>query len=183
MQGGVEEHINALLLASKKTGIGIVVVEVRTADDLEGLDGIIIPGGESTAISKLMAREGLFGKISSLRKIMGTCAGAVLLAKDVDGAMPGQKFLSLMDISASRNAYGSQLSSFEAQITTVFGRMNGVFIRAPKLSASSKGVQVLATCAGEPVALYQQVGRQHFIAFAFHPELTTTGFHELFLKL
>ena len=179
----MEEHIFALLSASKSTGVGIVVVEVRTPEDMEGIDGLIIPGGESTTISKLMVRAGIFDRISSIRKIMGTCAGAVLLAKNVEGAIPGQQFLSLMDISVQRNAYGSQLASFEAPIITVFGRLNGVFIRAPKLSITRKGVEVLAEHNGEPVGVYQQEGMQHFIALTFHPELTTTKFHELFLKL
>lgn len=179
----MEEHIFALLSASKSTGVGIVVVEVRTPEDMEGLDGMIIPGGESTTISKLMIRAGIFDRIPSIRKIMGTCAGAVLLAKNVEGAVPGQQFLSLMDISIQRNAYGSQLASFEAPIMTVFGRLQGVFIRAPRLSYSSKNIQTLASYNGEPVGVYQQDGMQHFIALTFHPELTTTKFHELFLKL
>ena len=179
----MEEHIFALLTASKSSRIGVVAVEVRTPEDLEGLDGLIIPGGESTTISKLMVREGLFDKIPSIRKIMGTCAGAVLLAKNVEGAIPGQQFLSLMDISITRNAYGSQVASFEAPLITVFGRLNGVFIRAPRLLPTSKNVHTLASHNGEPVGVYQQEGMQHFIALTFHPELTTTHFHELFLKL
>ena len=183
LQGGVEEHIHALLNASKKLGTPIVVVEVRTVEDLEGLDGLVIPGGESTAISKLMEREGMFEQIKKIRKIMGTCAGAVMLAKNVDGAIAGQKFLSLMDIDVSRNAYGTQLASFEDMLTTVFGRLPGVFIRAPRLTFTSKQIQVLAFHKEEPVGVYQPIGNQHFVAFTFHPELTNTKFHEFFLKL
>jgi len=183
LQGGVEEHIGALLSASAKSGIPVQVVEVRTCEDAAGLDGIILPGGESTAIGKLMEREGMFTEISRVRKIFGTCAGAIMLAKNVEGAVPGQRFLSLMDISASRNAYGSQLSSFESRITTVFGTINGVFIRAPKISPTSKDCQPMAFHGEEIVAAYQKKGERHFLASSFHPELTTTKFHEFFLKL
>jgi pyridoxal 5'-phosphate synthase pdxT subunit len=183
LQGGVEEHINALLSASAKTGIPAQVVEVRTREDSEGLDGIILPGGESTVIGKLMEREGLFSEVLKIRKIFGTCAGAIMLAKQVEGAMTGQRFLSAMDISVSRNAYGSQLCSFEARLTTVFGTINGVFIRAPKIMPASREVQPMAFLGEEIVAAYQQKGERHFLASAFHPELTTTKFHEFFLKL
>jgi len=183
LQGGVEEHINALLSASAKCALPVQVVEVRTKEDAEGLDGIILPGGESTAISRLMERERLFPEILRIRKIFGTCAGAILLSNSVEGAVIGQRFLSLMDINASRNAYGSQLSSFEARLTTVFGTINGVFIRAPKISPSSKDCQPMAFHGEEVVAAYQKKGERHFLASAFHPELTTTKFHEFFLKL
>jgi len=183
LQGGVEEHINALLSASAKCGMPVQVVEVRSREDAECLDGIILPGGESTAIGRLMEREGLFEPVLCIRKIFGTCAGAIMLAKQVEGAVPGQRFLSLMDISASRNAYGSQLSSFEARLTTVFGTVNGVFIRAPKIAPMSKDCQPMAFHGEEVVAAYQKKGERHFLACAFHPELTTTKFHEFFLKL
>ena len=183
LQGGVEEHINALLSASAKCAIPVQVVEVRTQQDAEGLDGIILPGGESTAIAKLMERERLFQSVIKIRKVFGTCAGAIMLARKVEGAVAGQRFLSLMDISASRNAYGSQLSSFEARLTTVFGTINGVFIRAPKIAPGSREVQPVAFLGEEVVAAYQQRGERHFLACSFHPELTTTKFHEFFIKL
>jgi len=183
LQGDVEEHINTLLSASEKSGIPVQVVEVREKQDMQGLDGIILPGGESTAISRLIERAGVMGEILRIRKIMGTCAGAVLLAKQVHNAHEDQRFLSLMDISVARNAYGSQLDSFEARITTVFGKIDGVFIRAPKLSISSEQVQPMAFHGEEVVAAYQKKSNRHFLALAFHPELTTTKFHEFFLKL
>ena len=181
--GGVDEHIDALLRASEKVSIPLQVVEVRTPEDLEGLDGIILPGGESTTISRLMQRAGIFQKVSQVRKIMGTCAGAILLAKEVDGATPDQRSLSLMDIRVRRNAYGTQLQSFEAQITTIFGTLPGVFIRAPHLTIESKEVQPMAFRGEEIVAAYQKSGERHFLALTFHPELTTTKFHEFFIKL
>lgn len=183
LQGGVEEHISALLSASDKCGEPVSVVEVRSPADCEGLDGIILPGGESTAISRLMTRAGIFEKVYGMRKIMGTCAGAIMLAKKVDGAVPEQKFLSLMDVSISRNAYGSQLSSFEAELDTVFGKVKGVFIRAPKMSIVGKEARPMAFHGDDVVAAYQSKGERHYLALTFHPELTTTRFHEFFLKL
>ena len=183
LQGGVDEHIDALLRASEKLALPIQVVEVRTPEDIEGLDGIIIPGGESTAISHLMGRAGIFPKVSQVRKIMGTCAGAIMLAKEVDGATHGQRFLSLMDIRVERSAYGTQRQSFEAKLTTVFGTLNGVFIRAPHLTIESREVQPMAFRGEEIVAAYQKQGGRHFLALTFHPELTTTRFHEFFIKL
>lgn len=187
LQGGVDEHIHALLSSSEKTGSPVKVVEVRTLDDCEGLDGIILPGGESTTLSKLMLRARIFERVSGIRKIMGTCAGAILLAKKVEGALADQKTLSIMDIAVSRNAYGSQLSSFEADLTSVLGNFRGVFIRAPKFLSFEKSVHPMAFHGDDAVALYQKKvdigGERHYLALAFHPELTTTKFHEYFLKL
>jgi 5'-phosphate synthase pdxT subunit len=183
LQGGVEEHINALLSASEKLGEPVQAVEVRTPEDCKGLDGIILPGGESTAISRLMEKAGVFEKVKSIRKIMGTCAGAIMLAKKVEGAVSGQRFLSLMDISVVRNAYGSQLASFEAELDTIFGKSKGVFIRAPKMSIEGKEAKPMAFHGEDVVAAYQTDGKSHYIATTFHPELTTTKFHEFFIKL
>jgi len=183
LQGGVEEHIHTLLSASDKLNDSVQAVEVRTPEDCDGLDGIILPGGESTAISRLMQRANVFEKVYHMRKIMGTCAGAIMLAKKVEGATLEQRFLSLMDISVSRNAYGAQLSSFEAELDTVFGKVKGVFIRAPKMTVIGKDVRPLAFHGDDAVAAYQSKGERHFLALTFHPELTTTKFHEFFIKL
>ncbi|MCX6772638.1 MAG: pyridoxal 5'-phosphate synthase glutaminase subunit PdxT [Candidatus Micrarchaeota archaeon] len=183
LQGGVDEHIAALLSASEKISTPIQIVEVRNPSDMDGLDGIIIPGGESTTISKLMERAGIFSKVGQVRKIMGTCAGAVLLAKKVQGSSLEQRFLSVMDIEIERNAYGRQLDSFEANLTTVFGTLPGVFIRAPKMHVSGKGVQPMAFYGNDIVAAYQKKLDKHYLAMTFHPELTTTRFHEFFIKL
>lgn len=196
LQGGVDEHIAALLSASEKISIPIRIVEVRTEEDMEALDGIVIPGGESTAIAKLMERAGIFGKVAQVRKIMGTCAGAILLAKKVEGATLEQRSLALMDIEISRNAYGTQLDSFESQLTTVFGTLPGVFIRAPHMSVAGKGVQPMAFHGEDVVGAYQRAAHKasrlpssdweterHYLALTFHPELTTTRFHEFFIKL
>ena len=184
LQGGVDEHINALLNASEKLNMPVQVVEVRTQEDTEGLDGIILPGGESTTISKLMSRANLFSPILQMRKIMGTCAGAIMLAKKVEGATLEQRFLSLMDISISRNAYGSQHDSFEASLDTEFGKVNAVFIRAPRLSLVGSGhIRPIAFHGDDVVAAYQQAAGRHYLALTFHPELTTTKFHEFFIRL
>ncbi|MCX6770238.1 MAG: pyridoxal 5'-phosphate synthase glutaminase subunit PdxT [Candidatus Micrarchaeota archaeon] len=183
LQGGVEEHVSALLGAAEKLGLEIEVREVRTVSDLAGLDGIVIPGGESTVMSKLMERADLFEPILRIRKYMGTCAGAIMLAKNVEGAIPTQRFLKLMDISISRNAYGSQSASFESNLLTPFGKITGVFIRAPKFTITSKDVQPVAFRGEEAVAAYQLTNGRHCLALTFHPELTTTKFHEFFLKL
>lgn len=183
LQGGVDEHIAALLSASEKIQLPVKIVEARNPSDMEGLDGLIIPGGESTTIAKLMERAGIWSKASQVRKIMGTCAGAILLAKKVQGATLEQRFLSLMDIEIERNAYGSQLESFEAPLTTVFGSLPGVFIRAPRMHVSGKGVQPMAFHGEDIVAAYQKKMDRHYLAMTFHPELTTTRFHEFFIKL
>lgn len=184
LQGGVVEHIHALSRASAKCSCPVEVVEVRTRADADGLDGIILPGGESTAIGKLMEKEGLYSAVSAIPKIFGTCAGAIMLAKQIQGASPGQKTLSLMDISASRNAYGSQLASFEAKLETQFGDFHGVFIRAPKLYPLSEEAKPVAFFGKEAVAFYQKKGGRHYLATAFHPELTErTEFHEFFIRL
>lgn len=183
LQGGVDEHIAALLSASEKLSVPIRIVEVRTAEDMESLDGIIMPGGESTTIAKLMERAGILSPVSGVRKIMGTCAGAILLAKKVEGSNLSQRFLALMDIEIERNAYGRQLDSFESQLTTVFGTLPGVFIRAPKMRVAGKGVQPMAFHGEDVVAAYQKKMDKHYLALTFHPELTTTRFHEFFIKL
>lgn len=183
LQGGVDEHIAALLAASEKCGVPVKIVEVRNESDMDGVDGMILPGGESTTIAKLMDRAGIFNKVASVRKIMGTCAGAILLAKKVQGSTLEQRFLALMDIEIERNAYGSQLDSFEANLTTVFGTLPGVFIRAPKMLVAGKGVQPMAFHGEDIVAAYQKKEGKHYLALTFHPELTTTRFHEFFIKL
>jgi 5'-phosphate synthase pdxT subunit len=160
------------------------VVEVRTKRELEGLEAIVLPGGESTTLSLLMEEEGLFDAVAAVPKILGTCAGAILLAKEIVGAKNGQKSLGLLDISIVRNAYGRQLESFEEKIRITLdgkeGESNAIFIRAPVIERVGEGVEVLASCRGEPVAVRQ--GK--YIAATFHPELSgDTLLHEYFLRL
>jgi len=183
LQGGVREHMDAVLLASKKAKIQVSLRSVRTAGQLDGLDALLIPGGESTTLSKLLVQNSMMEKIKSIPALFGTCAGLILMAKEVEGAEEGQRFLHLMDVKVSRNAYGSQLSSFEANLSTEeFGRIHAVFIRAPKIIAVGEGAEVLAAHNEQPVIAVQKNTRQLLLGCTFHPELTTTKVHEYFLR-
>ncbi len=183
LQGAFIEHIHIL------QSLGVEAVEVRLPDDLIDLDGLIIPGGESTTIGKLAVIYGLIDPIkqfASDNPIWGTCAGMILMAKDVGSDQPT---LDLMDIAVERNAFGRQLDSFIADLT-VTRLDNGqikpfpaVFIRAPRLESTDEraGVEVLARLKdGSAVAARQG----HWLATSFHPELTgDSRFHEFFLSL
>jgi 5'-phosphate synthase pdxT subunit len=168
VQGNFREHAAVL------RGLGAEPVEVRKPEQLEGLDGLVIPGGESTAITRLMR---IYGLEEAVRRfagpVLGTCAGMILLDRD---------HLDLVDVSVARNAYGRQVASFEADLRLAGETkpLRGVFIRAPRVIESGPGVEVLADLDGEPVLLRQ--GR--FIVASFHPELTDdTRVHERFLEL
>jgi len=183
LQGDFTEHSQATLAAAYRLNIPCTVVPVRAKEHLEGLDGLIIPGGESTTIGKLLVRNGMLSQISKIPKIFGTCAGAIMLAKRVEGAIPGQHFLSLMDIGVKRNAYGSQTSSFQMRLKTELGDVDAAFIRAPAMNSIGQHVKPLAYKDNEVVAAYEHVGDKHYLACTFHPELSTTLFHEFFLLL
>jgi 5'-phosphate synthase pdxT subunit len=168
LQGDVEAHARALARA------GARAVEVRVEKDLGGLDALVLPGGESTTISKGMARLGLFGPIRAFahagHPVLGTCAGAILLARCVENAPVPT--LGLLDATAVRNAYGTQVDSFaataDAGAALGFDALRCVFIRAPRLTALGPGVEVLARVDGEPVLVQEG----HLLAATFHPELT-----------
>ncbi len=168
MQGNVREHAAVL------RRLGAEPVEVRKPEQLADLDGLIVPGGESTAIARLVRLYGLEQAIRSFgRPIFGTCAGMILLDR---------RHLGLLDLEVSRNAYGRQVASFEAdlELSGEDEPLHGVFIRAPRVLDAGPGVEVLAELDGEPVLLRQ--GRT--IVAAFHPELTDdTRVHERFLEL
>lgn len=194
VQGDVIEHARVL------EQLGVTPVLVRRPEDISDIQGIIMPGGESTTMSLLLQRWGTFDvlqqRIADGMPAWGTCAGAILLAKEVRGKNP-PRTLQLMDIVADRNAYGTQANSFTAEVKlclpadfTPPTTVTAVFIRAPKLaptdrSSNSKvptihgsSVHVLATHNGDPV-LFQQA---NLLASAFHPELTTsTVIHQYFL--
>ena len=147
---------------------------MRKAEQLEGLDGLIIPGGESTAIARLSS---IYGLEEAIRRftgpVFGTCAGMILLDRD---------HLGLIDIRVERNAYGRQVASFEADLALDGEQepLRGVFIRAPRVTGAGPGVEVLAELDGEPVLLRQ--GK--FLVASFHPELTDDSrVHERFLEL
>jgi 5'-phosphate synthase pdxT subunit len=168
VQGNFREHAEVL------RRLGADPVEVRKPGELDGLDGLIIPGGESTAITRLMRLYGIEEAIRRFRgPIFGTCAGMILLDRD---------HLALVDVAVSRNAYGRQVASFEADLDLEGDAepLRGVFIRAPRVAEAGPGVKVLAEHDGEPVLLRD--GR--FLVASFHPELTDdTRVHERFLQL
>ncbi|HIH72217.1 MAG: Glutamine amidotransferase subunit PdxT [Thermococcales archaeon 44_46] len=185
VQGAVSEHIEAIRRAMGRIGINGKALWLRKPEQLGDLDAIIIPGGESTTISRLMMKNGLFDKVKELGEsglpIMGTCAGLILLAKHVKGAIDGQRFLELLDVEVSRNAYGRQVDSFEATVRLTFDEnpFLGVFIRAPRI------VEVFGRA--RPIGYYKNevvgVEQDSLIGLTFHPELTgDTRLHEYFLR-
>ncbi|BDC51422.1 pyridoxal 5'-phosphate synthase subunit PdxT [Bryobacterales bacterium F-183] len=171
LQGDFEAHRKALERA------GADAVEVRTQADLDTVDGLIIPGGESTSMLKLLHIENLFEPLRAFgqhKPIFGTCAGAILLAREVSN--PAQESFGLMDIAVERNAYGRQLDS---RIVKLDGDVEAVFIRAPIIRSAGPEVKVIASYNGTPV--WAEQGR-HMVA-TFHPELTAdTRVHESFLR-
>lgn len=181
--GDVAEHEDALVRAAQKLKLSVSVREVRTKEDLKGLSGLVIPGGESPTLEKLLKRAGMFSELTKLKGIFGTCAGAILLSTRTENSAKGQETLRIMDIAVDRNAYGRQTDSHEADVTTALGLVRAVFIRAPKITSVGKSVAVLGTEAeGGIVACEERKHGKYYLATAFHPELTTTRFHEHFLR-
>ena len=180
--GDVVEHINALVNAAEKLKLSVVIIQVRTKKDLKNLDGLIIPGGESTTLYKLCDREGIFEDMKKVPAIFGTCAGAIMLSKNVLHKSEGQETLELMDIEIDRNAYGRQTDSFEEELETELGKINAVYIRAPKILKIGKNVKVLAQNGNDILACEERIGKHYYLATCFHPELTTDLFHEYFLR-
>ena len=175
LQGDYEKHARSLERA------GAQVSEVRTAAELDLVDGLVIPGGESTTMLKLLDREALFEPLrefGSRKPIFGTCAGAILLASKVEN--PEQVSLGLVDIAVQRNAYGRQLDSRVSRIEGEgFGTLEAVFIRAPIIRKTGPGVHVLASYNGDPVL----VEEGHHLVATFHPELSGDDrVHAYFLK-
>jgi pyridoxal 5'-phosphate synthase pdxT subunit len=157
LQGGFEAHEKAL------ARLGADVREVRTPADLEGIDALVIPGGESTTIGLGVEREGLaqplIDFIAGGKPVLGTCAGMIMLDRD---------HLGVLDIEVRRNAFGRQLASFETELQFDGAPLDAVFIRAPWVEEAGEGVEVLAEVDGHPVAVRQG----NILAVAFHPELS-----------
>jgi len=153
--------------------LGVPVREVRRVSELDGLAGIVVPGGESTTLLNLMGDEDWSGALRALHDrggvVAGTCAGAILLSREV---RPRQRSLALLDAMIERNAFGRQVDSFEATVDapSLGGAVSGVFIRAPRFRALWPDVEVLGRLGGEPVLVRQ--GR--VVAATFHPELTAS---------
>lgn len=169
MQGAFAEHVRALEACGAKTRL------VRSTEDLDGLDGIVLPGGESTTMTMLLERTGLTGPLRSAIQdglpTLATCAGMIVLAKEVSDGMADQHGLGLLDIAVRRNGYGRQVDSFEADLQIdglKGGSFPGVFIRSP-LVESTGAVEVIATHEGHAVAVRQG----GILALCFHPELTS----------
>jgi 5'-phosphate synthase pdxT subunit len=173
LQGDFEKHRSALLRA------GAEASEVRTAADLAAVDGLIIPGGESTTMLKLLDMEGLFAPLVQFGKtkpIFGTCAGVILLATEV--LNPAQHSLGLLDLTVERNAYGRQIDSRIAHIDIAGESAEAVFIRAPIIRRAGPQTKVLAEYDGSPVLVEQGM----HLAATFHPELSSSDrVHRYFL--
>jgi len=168
LQGAFREHVQAL------ARLGADAVEVRTPADLAGVDALVLPGGESTTMDLLLGssglREPLQAAIAGGTPVLGTCAGLILLARDLEDGVEGQRTFAALDVTARRNGYGRQVSSFEADLELADEAvpMRGVFIRAPRITRTGEGVEVLALLDGEPVC----VRSGPIMAATFHPELT-----------
>ncbi len=176
LQGAFESHQQRL------AELGALTRQVRTPRDLAGIDALVMPGGESTTMSKLLTTSGLFDPIAAAidagLPIFGTCAGMILLAREILDARPDQRSFAAIDITVRRNGYGRQLESFETELRVQelgadAAAFHGVFIRAPKVVRVGDGVEVLAEHAGVPVLLRHGP----ITVAAFHPELA--GDHRL----
>jgi 5'-phosphate synthase pdxT subunit len=179
LQGAVREHCNSL------RACGAEPVEVKYQDQLVDIRGLIIPGGESTTVGKLLVRYGMMEALAEMGRngfpIFGTCTGLILLARDIAGS--NQPRLGLMDIIVERNAFGRQIASFETDLSIPeLGTpdFHAIFIRAPYIHKVGPGVQVLAKI-GEKILMARQ---GHLLVAAFHPELTPDlRIHQYFLNL
>lgn len=180
LQGDVREHVAAL------ASVDATPVVVKRADELASVEGLIIPGGESTTIGKLLDRFGLLHPIAERARagmpLYGTCAGLILMAKHIAGEQAAPHRLSVMDVTVRRNAYGRQAESFETDIDVEAfdGPFRAVFIRAPAIHAVGDDVHVLAEHDGEPVIVRE--GR--LLGSSFHPEMTGDArVHRLFVSM
>ncbi len=187
VQGDVSEHLGAVDEALGDLGLSGHAVAVRRPATLEEVDALIVPGGESTTISKLLHEfdlaDGILRRASEGMPLMGTCAGCILLAKEGDAQVraTGTRLLGLMDMAVDRNAYGGQQESFEAVLELEeIGTVEGVFIRAPAIRRVWGACRPLGRL-DEAIVMARQ---DHLVALTFHPELSpSTGVHRYFLGL
>ena len=180
LQGAVGRHADAL------TALGATAVEVRGPDDLDGVDALVLPGGESTTVSKLLVTSGLFDPVAERlaggMPVLGTCAGMILLASEILDGRPDQRCFGAVDVAVRRNAFGRQVDSFEAPVEV--DGLDGaafpaVFIRAPVVERVGEGVEVLASVDQRPVLCRQGA----VTVAAFHPELSgDLRLHQRFLS-
>ncbi len=189
LQGDVREHDRALGAAGAST------VHVRRVGDLTGLDGLVLPGGESTTISRLLSvfelLEPLRAAVAGGLPVYGSCAGLILLAETVLDGRPDQQGVGGLDVVVRRNAFGRQVDSFETDLAfTGVGHVHAVFIRAPWVESTGEGVEVLAAVGGSPSTAHPAAGRVvavrqgPVLATSFHPELTGDHrVHRLFVDM
>jgi len=180
LQGASQLHADAL------AELGAHVVDVRMPEHLAGIEGLVLPGGESTTISRLLELSGLFDPIAERlaagMPVLGTCAGMILLASEVLDGRPDQRSFGAVDLAVRRNAFGRQVDSFETDLAVSGlsgGDFHAVFIRAPYVERAGAGVEVLATVDGHPVLCRQGAAT----VAAFHPELSgDLRLHDAFLR-
>jgi pyridoxal 5'-phosphate synthase pdxT subunit len=191
LQGDVREHLGAL------HDLGASARPVRTEADLDGVDGLVLPGGESTTLSLLLGSSGLFDPLAACiaagMPVFGTCAGLILLARDVRGGRPDQRGFGVLDVTVLRNGYGRQAESFETMVEltdalagTGHGEMPAVFIRAPLIEAVGESVAVLgwAVAPSRPERAPVVCRQGTVLASCFHPELTEDRrLHRLFVSM
>lgn len=178
LQGAVREHVLSL------QGPGVDVVVVKKVEQLNDVDGLVLPGGESTTMRRLIDKYHFFEPLKAFAKagkpIFGTCAGLILMAKKLVGQQDGH--LEVIDMEVERNAFGRQRESFEAElmVSGIAEDINAVFIRAPLIKSVGEDVEILSKYNGEIVAVRQN----QFLACSFHPELTAdTRFHQYFVEM
>jgi pyridoxal 5'-phosphate synthase pdxT subunit len=189
LQGDVREHLNVL------TSLGAHAVRVRRPAELDEVDGLVLPGGESTTMVKLAVTFDLFEplrtRVAEGLPCFGSCAGMILLADRIEDGIVGQPTLGGLDVVVRRNAFGRQVDSFEADLDVAGiegAPVHAVFIRAPWVESTGPGVEVLARVDGGPadgrVVAVRGGAHDHLLATSFHPELTgDPRVHELFLKI
>ncbi len=178
LQGAFAAHADCL------TSIGVRSVEVRNPEQLNSVDALLMPGGESSTMSQLLESSGLFDAIASCisdgMPVFGTCAGMILLASEILDGRSDQRSFSAIDISVRRNAFGRQVDSFETTINSSVGDFHGVFIRAPRIERVGDEVEVLGSINDEPVLVRQG----NVLAASFHPELSNDArLHEYFVSI
>ncbi len=180
LQGASRRHVEAL------AALGAHPVEVRTPEDLSGIEGLVLPGGESTTMSRLLELSGLYkpvaDRLAAGMPAFGTCAGLILLAGEILDGRPDQRSFGVLDVAVRRNAFGRQVDSFETELEVdglAGGRFPAVFIRAPVVERLGEEVEVLAAVDGRPVLCRQGA----VLAAAFHPELSDDlRLHRFFLE-
>lgn len=181
LQGDVREHLAIL------GQIGVAATEVKTRSQLAEVDGLVLPGGESTTIQKLCEIFDLFQPISDRIKsgmpVFGTCAGLILLANQIDGGIEGQRGFGGLDVTVQRNAFGHQVDSFETDLefAGIDNKVAATFIRAPKVTRVGSGVSVMATLEDGTVVAVRQ---DNLLGISFHPEINgETRIHEFFKQM